>query len=86
MVSYNSFNPEKALSDCDEGLNFLNMAHAISTNQAEEYPIITGDRSYADSVCHRSDNMLKNDHIYRVCGSRWRCGGGCINNVVLYEW
>ena len=32
-------------NDCDEGLNFLNMAHAISTNQAEEYPIITGDRS-----------------------------------------
>jgi hypothetical protein len=79
MVSYNSFNPEKALSDCDEGLNFLNMAHAISTNQAEEYPIITGDRSST----HALGSSELHTPVIRSSINMWDAHGAILSFAVV---
>ncbi|OAG17159.1 CBD9-like protein [Alternaria alternata] len=63
----------------DYGLNFLNMAHAISTNQAEEYPIITGDRSST----HALGSSELHTPVIRSSINMWDAHGAILSFAVV---
>lgn len=50
MVSYSAFYLRTYLHDSTTGLQSINMAEAISTNQIEEYPTVTADRSSIHAI------------------------------------
>ncbi|RYO70608.1 hypothetical protein AA0113_g2927 [Alternaria arborescens] len=63
----------------DYGLKFLNMAQAISTNQAEEYPIITGDRSST----HALGSSELHTPVIRSSINMWDAHGAILSFAVV---